>query len=166
MDSPTIVEISAEQIPLIQELTRRVWPQTYESIISSEQIEFMLEMMYSTSSLKKQMEVGHHFLVIYDSYEAIGFASYAKEKNEDTFKLHKLYVVPEKQHAGYGKALLFKVLDEVKKEKGTHLILQVNRTNKKAIAFYERNGFEIELSADFEIGNGFQMNDYIMGIQL
>jgi len=166
MNSPVIVEISAEQIPLIQDLTRRVWPQTYASIISGEQIEFMLEMMYSTSSLKKQMETGHHFLIIYEHNEAMGFASYAKEKEKETYKLHKLYVLPEKQHAGYGKALLHKVIEEIKKQKGSHLILQVNRTNEKAIAFYERNGFEIELSADFEIGNGFQMNDYIMGIQL
>jgi ribosomal protein S18 acetylase RimI-like enzyme len=166
MNSPRIVEISAAQIPLIQELTQRVWPQTYQSIISREQIEFMLEMMYSTTSLQKQIEGGHHFLVIYALDEAVGFASYAKEKKADTFKLHKLYVLQEKQHLGYGKGLLLKVIDEVKKRNGTHLILQVNRTNKKAIAFYERNGFEIELSADFDIGNGYQMNDFIMGIQL
>ena len=166
MNSPRIVEISAAQIPLIQELTQRVWPQTYKSIISEVQIEFMLEMMYSTAALQKQMREGHHFLVIYDNQEAAGFASFAKEIKADTFKLHKLYVLQEKQHLGFGRGLLLKVKEEVKKRNGTHLILQVNRTNKKAIAFYERNGFEIELSADFDIGNGFQMNDYIMGIQL
>ena len=50
-----IKKAESGDIPLIRELTFRVWPQTYASILSQEQIDYMLEMMYSESSLKKQM---------------------------------------------------------------------------------------------------------------
>ena len=43
-------------IQLIRELTFKVWPQTYAAIISQEQIDYMLDMMYSEASLKKQMK--------------------------------------------------------------------------------------------------------------
>jgi hypothetical protein len=40
--------------------------------------------------------------------------------------------------------------------------LTVNRKNYKAINFYFKNGFTIKEIADFDIGNGFFMNDFIM----
>ena len=40
--------------------------------------------------------------------------------------------------------------------------LNVNRYNK-AQGFYLKHGFQIRRQGDFEIGNGYYMNDYIMG---
>jgi ribosomal protein S18 acetylase RimI-like enzyme len=42
------------------------------------------------------------------------------------------------------------------------LRLQVNRQNVVAINFYFKAGFVIEKSADFDIGDGYFMNDFIM----
>jgi ribosomal protein S18 acetylase RimI-like enzyme len=44
--------------------------------------------------------------------------------------------------------------------------LTVNRQNFKAINFYFKNGFVIDEVADFEIGNGFVMNDFVMKKEL
>lgn len=43
--------------------------------------------------------------------------------------------------------------------------LNVNRNNP-AIGFYNRLGFRILRQGDFDIGHGFYMNDYIMGMEL
>jgi RimJ/RimL family protein N-acetyltransferase len=40
--------------------------------------------------------------------------------------------------------------------------LTVNRQNFKSINFYFKNGFKIEKVEDFDIGNGYWMNDFIM----
>ncbi len=40
--------------------------------------------------------------------------------------------------------------------------LQVNRQNMKAINFYFKMGFVIEQVADFDIGDGYFMNDFVM----
>jgi hypothetical protein len=38
----------------------------------------------------------------------------------------------------------------------------VNRQNYKAINFYFKLGFKIQTVADFDIGNGYVMNDFVM----
>ena len=43
--------------------------------------------------------------------------------------------------------------------------LHVNRHNK-AVKFYERMGMRKLREGDFEIGGGFYMNDYIMGLEI
>ena len=46
--------------------------------------------------------------------------------------------------------------------KPEELRLTVNRQNFKSINFYFKNGFKIEQVADFDIGNGYVMNDFVM----
>ena len=45
------------------------------------------------------------------------------------------------------------------------LELNVNRNNS-AVGFYQHLGLKILRQGDFHIGNGFYMNDYIMGIDI
>ena len=76
-------------------------------------------------------------------------------------KLQKIYVLPEKQGLGLGKTLLNFAIDFGKKQGMRHLSLQVNRYNK-AVDFYLHAGFEIIDEQDFDIGNGYFMNDFVM----
>ena len=147
-------------IPLIRELTFKVWPQTYAATISKEQIDYMLEMMYSDTSLQKQMNDGCQFIVVYDESEAVGFAAY-QETEPSVSKLHKIYVLLSQQGKGTGRFVIDYILSTVEKRGATALQLQVNRNNK-AKDFYEKLGFILIEEADFDIGNGFFMNDYVM----
>ena len=47
-------------IPLINELAQKVWRVYYKDIISEEQIEYMLEKMYSSAALHNQMQIEKH----------------------------------------------------------------------------------------------------------
>ena len=147
-------------IPLIRELTFKVWPQTYAATISKEQIDYMLEMMYSETSLQQQMHDGCQFIIAYDESEPLGFASY-QETGPSVFKLHKIYVLSSQQGKGTGRFLIDYILTNIEQRGATALQLQVNRQNK-AKNFYERLGFIVIEEADFNIGNGFFMNDYVM----
>ena len=161
-----IHKVGEESIPLIQELTMQVWPQTYAAVLSEEQIGYMLNKMYSHEALKEQMQSGQQFIIANYHQQSVGFASYGPTDLADEYKLHKLYVITTIQKTGAGKGLLWFVMDEVRKLKSHHLILQVNRHNENAIGFYKKMGFQFEMEADFEIGNGFYMNDFVMGISL
>ena len=99
-------------IPLIRELTFKVWPQTYAAIISKEQIDFMLQMMYSETSLQQQMNEGCRFIIVYDEAEPVGFASY-QETEPAIFKLHKIYVLPSQQGKGTGKFVIDHIINEI-----------------------------------------------------
>lgn len=155
-----ILNASENDIPLIRELTFQVWPQTYAAIISEEQMAYMLKMMYSESSLKKQMEEGAQFIIAYDDQEPVGFASY-QQTGPEVFKLHKIYVLLSQQGKGVGKFIINYITDKIKAQNAKALQLQVNRFNK-AKDFYEKLGFIVLSEADFDIGNGFFMNDYVM----
>jgi diamine N-acetyltransferase len=161
-----IHKVGTEAIPLIQQLTIEVWPQTYSSLLSEEQIIYMLNLMYSEDALQQQMNAGSQFIVASYNHRPVGFASYGSTHNANEYKLHKLYVLQSVQKTGAGKKMLHYILQEAQTHGANHLILQVNRQNENAIGFYERMGFQREAEADFNIGNGFYMNDYVMGISL
>jgi diamine N-acetyltransferase len=147
-------------IRLIRELTFKVWPQTYAAIISQQQIDYMLEMMYSEASLKKQMDEGCRFIMVFDEKEPVGFAAY-QEIKPGSWKLHKIYILTTQQGKGTGKFVIDHIIKEIQKQGATALQLQVNRHNK-ACSFYEKIGFAVIEEADFDIGNGYFMNDYVM----
>lgn len=147
-------------IPLVRDLTFQVWPQTYASILSQEQIDYMLEMMYSPASLEKQMKEGAQFIFVYDGKEPVGFASY-QETAPAVYKLHKIYVLPSQQGKGTGRFVIDHIIDEIIKQKAKALQLQVNRNNN-AKSFYERLGFTAIEEIKLDIGNGYFMDDYIM----
>jgi len=148
---------TVRDINAIQNIAYTTWPSTYKRIITNEQIEYMLEKMYSQDVLENQFYEGIQFLVAEVDNEIVGFASYGLQQ-DNIYKLHKLYVNPDVQKSGAGKALL-------KELGGKQLELQVNRKNK-AVGFYEKMGFEIVKSEDFYFGEGFYMNDYVMSISL
>lgn len=147
-------------IPLIRELTFRVWPQTYASLLPKDQIEYMLKLMYSEESLENQMKEGSRFVIIYDDGNPVGFAAF-EEIKPSIWKLHKLYILPNQQGKGTGRFMLDHIIDSIKQQNAKALQLQVKRDNK-AKDFYEKQGFTIIETADFDIGNGYFMKDYVM----
>jgi len=51
-------------IPDIQSIARRTWPSAYGEILSWSQIDYMLDMMYSTEALSEQMGPKRHLFGI------------------------------------------------------------------------------------------------------
>ena len=151
---------SIADIPLIRELTYKVWPQTYSAILSKEQIDYMLGMMYSEASLQEQMEKGHTFILVYDAEEPVGFASFSQTA-PGIYKLHKIYVLPSQQGKGTGRYIIDELIKWIKPAGATALQLNVNRHNKAKL-FYEKFGFAVIQEEDIDIGNGYLMNDYVM----
>jgi GNAT superfamily N-acetyltransferase len=166
----------------IRSVSERTWPSTYGHIISQEQINFMLDWMYSDASLATQMNTGCEFYIasikdsnfdnVYNSeWEDIGFCSVSPEDGENNstekvegskaHKLNKLYVLPTAQGTGAGKALLNKCIEVAKAAGSSSLFLQVNKLNT-AYSFYLKHGFIKEAEFKFDIGNGFFMDDYVM----
>jgi diamine N-acetyltransferase len=155
----------SEDIPLINELAKAIWPGAYGQIITPEHMEYALEQSYSPAALKQQMSDNHNFLIIEDDGIPVGFADYGPMPEPETCKLHKIYVLPSQQGKGTGKALLQAVTQLATKTGAKQLILNVNRYNK-ARYFYEKAGFTILYEEDKPIGGGYYMNDYVMRLQI
>ena len=153
-----------QDLPVIQKIAALTWEPTYVPIIGRKQVDYMLEKMYSKAALLAQLMKGDIFLIAAMNGKDVAFASYSVEEHQDhVYKLHKLYVLPEKHGEGLGKLLINEVIEKVREAGGKRLELNVNRANE-AKEFYERMGFNIKKTVDIDIGNGFYMNDYIMEI--
>lgn len=160
----TIINADQKDIPIIQQLTYAIWPQTYKDILTREQADYMLHMMYSAEALTKQMNEGHQFIFVQEANRFIAFASYAYYK-PSIYKLHKIYALTDQQGKGIGKFIINYISGEIKPLGATALQLNVNRYNK-AKGFYERLGFTVISEEDIDIGNGYLMNDYVMELIL
>ena len=154
---------TAEDIPVIIALAEDTWLPTYVPIIGEVQVRYMLDRFYNPGALLAQMKEGQHFLLLLEHEAPVGFASYSKNDG-DAYKLNKLYVQPYLQGKGYGKALLGAVISEAKALGAGELILNVNRYNT-AKAFYEREGFVVLREENIDIGAGYFMNDFVMGVK-
>jgi len=147
-------------IPLIRDLSLKVWPQTYSTILSADQVDYMMKMMYSESALREQMKEKNEFIIVNDGRDPVGFASFSLTA-PGIFKLQKIYLLPSMQGKGAGKFVINEIIRAITKHGGKALQLNVNRNNK-AKDFYEKMGFVILGEEDIDIGHGYYMNDYVM----
>jgi diamine N-acetyltransferase len=165
MDSTLSIRFAdLDDINTIGFIAQQTWPATYGEILSPDQLDYMLTLFCSPSALRQQMlEARHHFLILEQDDEAIGFASWAVTSDPATFKLHKLYILPGRQGKGMGKAILNFIFEDIRLQGAKALQLNVNRYNK-ARQFYEKMGFAVIKEEDIDVGNNYYMNDYVMEV--
>lgn len=154
-----LLKATKNEIELISKLAQTIWNQHYIPIIGEEQVNYMLDKMYNYDSLIEQLEVKKHtFYIIIKNDVNLGFLSISSENNIDFF-LNKFYINQQFASNGIGT----KVLQEIEKIISPKTIsLTVNRQNFKSINFYFKNGFKIKSVENFDIGNGYEMNDFVM----
>lgn len=162
----SIRSLSTAEIHLVQELAYKIWPIAYKEILSQDQLDYMLNWMYSIESLTQQLQEGHHYFGIYDKNEIIGFLDVQPNYPENgVLKLNKIYVLPSYHGKGFGFQLIQFAIDFATEAKQKTIELQVNRFNK-AKDFYSKIGFTIKEEKDFYIGNGYFMNDFVMEFRI
>ena len=158
----TISVASGPQLRIIQNLAKAIWPDAYSAILSKDQLDYMMKMMYSNNSLSSQLQNNNVFLLAELNDVFVGFASYELNyQNSSYTKIHKLYVLTEIQGKGIGKELLCFIQNIAKNQSNKGLLLNVNKNNK-AKDFYLHNGFEIADSVVVDIGKNYVMDDFIM----
>ncbi|UPT65651.1 MAG: GNAT family N-acetyltransferase [Sphingobacteriales bacterium JAD_PAG50586_3] len=154
-----LVPATTADTQTIHDIAERVWSKHYiPNIITQDQMDYMMEWMYSANSLAKQMAEDAHFFMMDYKGQTVGYIS-INDNDGDLF-LNKFYIDTEYQRLNLGSNALALALSEFPGAKTIRL--QVNRKNFKAINFYFKNGFTIEKVEDFDIGNNYLMEDYVM----
>lgn len=157
----TIRTALATDASLISELADKIWWQAYPSIISEEQIRFMLKEMYNANLLISQINEYATFYIAETDGQACGFISaLPKEKQDKIYRIEKIYLLKEIRGLGIGKKLLNHV-EEIARNRGFSILeLNVNRNNP-ATKFYQKEGFKIVKEIDIPYHH-FTLNDYVM----
>lgn len=148
-----------DDVQEIAALAESIWNAYYPAIISEEQIRYMLERGYSRAALNEQIDAGHRFYLLEDGEDKLGYASISEETTGHFF-LHKFYLQLNLHGKGHGSYFMTEL--ESRCAGIQTMKLTVNRRNIKAINFYFSRGFRIDHAADFDIGSGYFMNDFVM----
>lgn len=163
----SIYEATVGDLPTIQKLAKLIWPRVYQTVISEAQINYMLNLFYSESTLMDNfLHKNHRFFIIRDEEQEVGFTSFEHNyQGTKVTRLHKLYLNPEKHGLGLGYQLLHAVRTESELNYSSSISLNVNKYNP-AITFYKKTGFQIIGEEKLPIGQDFFMDDYKMELTL
>ena len=157
-----ITKAVAQDIPLIQDVASQSWRKHYPGILSNEQIEYMLEQMYSETELQNHFEnPNYHYYLLGDKEKTLGIMGFENHYQEKTTKLHRIYLLEEAKGKGLGKDALQFLKEQAKNSGDERIILNVNKQNP-SYYFYVSQGFKVYEEGVFEIGNGYVMDDYLM----
>lgn len=153
----------SSDVSLIREIAELTWPVSYEGILSSEQIRYMLDLMYSQTKIAAAIkDPNQAFWLAEENGKTLGFCGIEHGYPEAGItRIHKLYLLPSTQGLGVGKILLDQVEKEALKNGNQKLHLNVNKRNK-AVGFYHKQGFITDHEEVIHIGNGYVMDDFVM----
>lgn len=144
----------------LSELSNIIWHEFFPSILTIEQIDYMVNKFQSYDAMKKQIDDGYEYYLLNLNDTYIGYIGIKKE--EDKLFISKIYLLKEYR----GKHLIkyvFEFFDEISDKYNLSLqYMTVNKYNSHAIDVYKRFNFIITDDVVTDIGQGFVMDDYIM----
>lgn len=166
-DMVTFERAGLADLQKIEELAWGIFPQTYKDILSPDQIDYMMEWMYSQQSLRKQIQdEGHVYHIVYYGGEAVGYFS-VQRQGERVWHLQKIYLRKEMQGKSVGKKMFMAAVEYIRANSQLPCTMELNvNRNNPAVVFYEKMGMYKASQGDFPIGNGYYMNDYIMALEI
>ena len=164
-DTLTLRRADERDIDLLHTLADEAFTATYRELLSPEQLVYMLERMYAPETLRRELHAGFAWFIAEADGTPCGYVSVERQA-ERLFHLQKIYVLPRFQGCGVGAFLFRHAVDYIRDLCPGHgtMELNVNRRNR-ALGFYQRMGMRRLREGDFPIGNGYFMNDYIMGLE-
>ncbi len=149
------------EIKILADLACEIWHEYWPTLLSNEQINYMVNKFQSFDSIKNQIQYNSYtYNIIQDNENIIGYYGISEEKN--FIFLSKLYIKKEYRNQGYGKKIFENIKQTAKSLNKKYIKLTVNKYNTNTIEAYLKWGLKKTDKAVTDIGNGFVMDDYIM----
>lgn len=168
----TIRKATKDDAVLVADLSRQTFYDTFAADNRKEDMDLFLTKQFTKGRL--MLEVGapeNTFLLAYYGKEIAGYVKLRESKQpkslgtKNALEIARLYAVASMIGKGVGKTLMQASID-MAKERGREVIwLGVWERNLRAIAFYQKWGFEKFDEWDFLLGNDVQ-RDWLMKKQL
>ncbi|MFN8364581.1 MAG: GNAT family N-acetyltransferase [Cloacibacterium normanense] len=96
-----------------------------------------------------------------DAENFYGIMGFENHYEQNTTKLHRIYITEEGKGKGLGKEAIQFLKNQILEVGDQRIILAVNKQNP-SYHFYLSQGFKVYEEGVFDIGNGFVMDDYLM----
>ncbi|MGA9211948.1 GNAT family N-acetyltransferase, partial [Kaistella sp.] len=126
----TLKKATITDIELIRELAEKSWNAAYSEILSKKQIEYMLSEMYSAEEISSHLQnPNYQYHLIFNEEIPVGFIGFEFHYEENTTKLHRIYLLPEAKGKGIGKTAMNFLKEKVAETSDNRIILNVNKEN-------------------------------------
>ena len=161
VDAPPRIRIEplgAADLPRVQALARRIWPECFAGILPPHSIVPLVDAIYDLETLHADLhQRQHRFWIVRVDGEDAGYV--AAYRDGPRLWIKKLYLLEACRGLGLGKRLIATALEAFP---GVDtLSLYVNDANLPAIAFYRAQGFTAEAHVPVSMGP-FDFHDYVM----
>jgi ribosomal protein S18 acetylase RimI-like enzyme len=168
----TIREVTLADTALLATLARQTFQDAFGHLIPVVSMQAYLDESFHPKRVAAEIEdPSTLFLLAEDCGEPAGYAKLywgnidTKIIGLNPIKLWRLYAASNRIGSGIGSALMLECINVAKSRGHQTLWLTVNIGNARAIAFYERFGFEITGESGFLLG-GVLQQDHIMELAL
>lgn len=122
----------------VKEVYYQTWQHCYKNLIPQEYLDNLTKDVW-----EPETRIGNSYIAVSDENKIIGTVAYgaARNANYPSYgEIYSIYILPEWQNTGVGKALLTKALDKMSK-KFDKIYLAVFSKNIQAQKFYETFNF-------------------------
>jgi GNAT superfamily N-acetyltransferase len=155
-----ISRLRAQDIPMVVSLAKPIWQEHYSPIIGQQQVNYMLEKFQSHAAIQSQLDQGYQYFQVGQPPHLLGYFSIQFRENASLF-ISKFYLSKQARGKGIGKQMLHFIEQLAATNQCETIDLTVNKYNP-AYQVYLKLGFTNQGSAEFDIGNGYIMDDYQM----
>lgn len=155
-------KINMDDIEKLAKLASSIWHEYWPCILSSEQIDYMVDKFQSEHAINNQIKYEDYlYYIIKNDDDVCGYFGISTFHKDYLF-LSKLYLKSEYRHLGIGKKSV-EFIKQIALDLGYEKIqLTVNKHNTNTINAYLKYGFITIDKVVTDIGNNFVMDDYIM----
>lgn len=150
--------VTEAEIAAFYPILTEIWREVFTPIIGKEQVDHMLEHYQSPADIAREIKAGVHYYVLKMEDKAAGYIAY--EIRPDYLYLSKIYIAEKYRGKGYMREI-FAWFDQLSRKLKLKQHLRVNQGNARAISVYQHMGFRLVKEEITDIGNGFQMVDYV-----
>ena len=164
INKATFITAGQSDIPEISLLAASLWPAVYADILSTGQIKYMMDMMYSEKVISAEMVRGIKWYLIKYGQNNIGYTSLIFI--QDCCKLDKLYISRSFRGRGIGRKTMEFIKAEASAAGAKKLILNVNKYNIAAQKAYQKFGFRHVRDEVNDIGNNYVMDDFVLQLDI
>jgi len=159
-----IEQLNTEDIDAVARLARPIWFEHYSPIIGESQVEYMLNKFQSQQAIASQISEGYQYFQVTFSDKLVGYFS-LQERDRASLFIGKFYLSKNTRGKGIGRSMLAYIESLANELSCQSIDLTVNKNNP-AYEIYLKLGFINQGSAQFDIGNGYIMDDYLMSKSL
>ena len=152
-----------EHIAELANFAEKIFREYFITFHPEDKVDFLVEHLLSIETLIRCIaDEGYEYYFADDETGHVGFTGIQGRPEEGLLFLSKLYLLKGMRGRGYGRQM-FEFVKERARELGLDKIqLTVARDNTGSVQKYLHMGFEIVDEVDTDVGEGFQMNDYVM----